>query len=162
MCNEGGCEIGNIHGGVIATQFKNVINYADTTRPITANGAWNIGTSDTLTNVMDVVTCSYSYGEYSQFHWTHPNKPIMGGESASCTSDRGYYLPTNATEGHMNSDDDGCVVSAWASAAQNPWDSGNFVWTGHDYKGRRVGEKGCVSWSMHLRQAGNRSTTRIR
>ena len=59
----------------------------------------------------------------------------MGGESASCTSDRGYYMPTNATAGHMNSDDDGCVISAWASAAENPWDSGNFVWTGHDYKG---------------------------
>ncbi len=74
-------------------------------------------------------------GEYSQFHFTHPYKPIMGGESASCVTDRGYYRPTNASEGHMNSDDDGCVVSAWASAAENAWDSGNFVWTGHDYKG---------------------------
>jgi hypothetical protein len=83
-------------------------------RPITANGEWNIGTSDTMTNVMDVVTCSYNYGEYSQFHYTHPFKPIMGGESASCTTDRGYYMPNNAAEGHMNSDDDGCVVSAWA------------------------------------------------
>ena len=27
----------------------------------------------------------------------------------------------------MNADDDGCVISAWASAAQNQWDSGNFV-----------------------------------
>ena len=43
----------------------------------------------------------------------------MGGESASCTSDRGYYLPTNKSEGHMNSDDDACVISAWASAAAN-------------------------------------------
>ena len=53
----------------------------------------------------------------------------MGGESASCTSDRGYYLPTNSSEGHMNSDDDGCVIDAWASAAENLWDSGNFIWT---------------------------------
>lgn len=135
LCNEGGCQIGEIAGAVIGTQFKTVINYADTTRPITANGEWSIGTSDTMTNVMDVVTCSYNYGEYTQFHYTHPFKPIMGGESASCTSDRGYYLPTNSSEGHMNSDDDGCVISAWASAAENLWDSGNFVWTGHDYKG---------------------------
>ena len=135
LCNEGGCQIGAPAGAVIGAQFKNVINYADTTRPITANGEWSIGSADTMTNIVDVVTCSYNYGEYSQFHYTHPYKPIMGGESASCTSDRGYYLPTNATGGHMNSDDDGCVVSAWASAASNAWDSGNFVWTGHDYKG---------------------------
>jgi beta-galactosidase/beta-glucuronidase len=163
LCNEGGCQIGAPAGASIGAQFKNVINYADTTRPITANGEWSIGTSDTLTNVMDVVTCSYGYAEYTQFHYTRafarackngrapwrptlfhaprantpltpsdPYKAIMGGESASCTSDRGYYMPTNATAGHMNSDDDGCVISAWASAAENPWDSGNFVWTGHD------------------------------
>ena len=138
LCNEGGCQIGATTGASIGAQFKNVINYADTTRPITANGEWSIGTSDTMTNVVDVVTCSYNYGEYSQFHYTHPFKPIMGGESASCTTDRGYYLPTNASEGHMNSDDDGCVVSAWASAASNPWDSGNFVWTGQCVALRRA------------------------
>ena len=57
----------------------------------------------------------------------------MGGESASCTTDRGYYLPNNAA--HVNSDSDNCVISAWQSAATNAWDSGNFIWTGHDYKG---------------------------
>jgi len=60
----------------------------------------------------------------------------MGGESASCTSDRAYYGGNNATTGHMDSaNGDGCVVSAWASAATNLWDSGNFAWTGHDYRG---------------------------
>jgi len=59
----------------------------------------------------------------------------MGGESDSCTSDRGFYLPTNSATGHMNSDDDGCVMNGWSSAADNLWDSGNFIWTGHDYKG---------------------------
>ncbi len=34
----------------------------------------------------------------------------------------------------MYSDDDGCVVNSW-QAAENPWDSGNFAWTGHEYKG---------------------------
>jgi beta-galactosidase/beta-glucuronidase len=67
LCNEGGCQIGEPAGAVIGAQFKNVINYADTTRPITANGEWSIGTSDTMTNIVDVVTCSYNYGEYTQF-----------------------------------------------------------------------------------------------
>lgn len=135
LCNEGGCEIGAQYGGVIGAQFKDVISAADTQRPITANSEWSIGSSDTLTNIVDVFTCSYNYGTYSQYHYTHPWKPVMGGESASCTSDRGYYLASNATTGHVYSDDDSCVVSAWQSAAVNPWDSGNFAWTGHDYKG---------------------------
>ena len=59
----------------------------------------------------------------------------MGGESASCTSDRGYYAPNNATTGHVYADDDGCVQNAWVSVANDPWSSGNFIWTGHDYKG---------------------------
>ena len=54
LCNEGGCQIGSTVGASIGAQFKNVITYADTTRPITANGEWSIGTSDTMTNVMDV------------------------------------------------------------------------------------------------------------
>jgi len=158
LCNEGGCQIGNTVGASIGTQFKNVINYADTTRPITANGEWSIGTSDTMTNVMDVVTCSYGYGEYTQFHYTHPYKPIMGGESASCTTDRGYYLATNASEGHMNADDDGCVVSAWASAAENPWDSGNFIWTG--VSGRRNSRRlARFPSAAHLSSLLHRSTT---
>lgn len=135
LCNEGGCQIGSSVGASIGSQFKNVINYADTTRPITANSEWSIGSSDTLGNIVDVATCSYNYGEYSAFHYAHPYKPIMGGESASCTSDRGYYRPTNATDGHVTSDDDSCVISAWISAEENAWDSGNFIWTGTDYRG---------------------------
>jgi hypothetical protein len=63
----------------------------------------------------------YNYETYTVYHYTHPNKPIMGGESASCTSDRGYYLPTNATSGHVYADDDGCVQSAWQSIVSQPW-----------------------------------------
>lgn len=130
LCNEGGCEIGAAYGGVIAAQFKDVIMSADTYRPITGNSEWGVSSSDTFTNIMDVFTCSYNYNLYSLYHYAHPWKPVMGGESASCTSDRGYYLPSNATTGHVYSDDDGCVSNSWQAAAQNPWDSGNFAWTG--------------------------------
>ena len=57
--DEGGCQIGEPAGAVIGAQFKNVINYADWTRPITANGEWSIGSTDTMTNIVDVVTCRY-------------------------------------------------------------------------------------------------------
>jgi beta-galactosidase/beta-glucuronidase len=59
LCNEGGCEINDAKGGVIGAQFKDVIMAADTTRPLTANSEWDINNRDTLTNVLDVMTCSY-------------------------------------------------------------------------------------------------------
>jgi beta-galactosidase len=67
------------------------VNAADTTRPITANTEWGLGSADTLTTVLDVVTCSYNYATYELYHKHHPFRPFMGGESASCYSDRGYY-----------------------------------------------------------------------
>jgi beta-galactosidase/beta-glucuronidase len=58
LCNEGGCHIGDPAGGVLAAQFKAAINAADTTRPITANTEWRLGSADTLNTVLDVMTCS--------------------------------------------------------------------------------------------------------
>eukprot|EP01116_Phalansterium_solitarium_P023659 TRINITY_DN8402_c0_g1_i1.p1 TRINITY_DN8402_c0_g1~~TRINITY_DN8402_c0_g1_i1.p1 ORF type:complete len:934 (+),score=394.59 TRINITY_DN8402_c0_g1_i1:50-2851(+) len=133
LCNEGGCMQGDPLGGIVASAFKKSIYDCDTSRPITANSEDNDG--DTLTKVMDVESFSYNYGEYDLFHWKYPWKPLMGGESASCVSDRGYYLATNATGGWVNADDSGCVVQAWQSCAVVDYCAGNFAWTGFDYKG---------------------------
>jgi beta-galactosidase len=90
---------------------------------------------------MDVNSFSYNYGEYDAFHKKYPFRTIIGGESASCTSDRGRYLGragghSNDTMGWVDGSDTGCVVSAWGtSAAVSPWVVGNFAWTGWDYKG---------------------------
>ena len=56
LCNEGGCEIGAKYGGVIGAQFKDAISAVDSSRPLTANSEWELGSSDTLTNIMDVVS----------------------------------------------------------------------------------------------------------
>lgn len=84
----GGCEIGSEHGGTIGAQFKDVILAADPTRPLTANSEWDPDSSDTLTNIMDVFTCSYNYDTYTVYHQYHPNKPVMGGESGALSSPR--------------------------------------------------------------------------
>ena len=76
--SQGGCEIGSEYGGVIGAQFKDVISFADTSRPITANSEWKTGSTDTLTNIMDVMTCSYTYETYTEYHLTHPWK-VRGG-----------------------------------------------------------------------------------
>ena len=143
LCNEEGCDIGDADGGVFAAQFKAAINAADTTRPITANTEWRVGSTDTLTTVLDVMTCSYNYDTYEIYHKHHPFRPFMGGESASCTSDRGYYAATNASRGLINGDSaPACAATAWAAAASTEWASGSVAWTGHDYKG----EPGPLNW----------------
>lgn len=81
-----------------------------------------------------------NYAEYDTFHIKYPFRTIIGGESASCVSDRTTYLGagqhSNSTTGHVDADDSSCAVAAWGtSAATRPWIVGNFAWTGHDYKG---------------------------
>ncbi len=78
------------------------------------------------------IASSYNEGAYDDFHFNHPWKPVMGGEAASCVSDRGYYLPTNASAGFVNEEDQGCVAGAWQPAGVRDFVSGNFAWTGFD------------------------------
>ena len=82
------------------------------------------------------MTTSYNYDTYHLYHQHHPFRPFMGGESASCQSDRGYYGPTNASRCLHNPDSTpACAAAAWSAAASTEWASGNVAWTGHDYKG---------------------------
>ena len=136
LCNEAGCDIDDPDGAVFAAQFKIAINAADTTRPITANTEWRVDDAGSFTTVLDVMTCSYNYATYESFHKHHPFKPFMGGESASCQSDRGYYGVTNVTSALKNGDKaPACAAAAWSAAASTDFASGNVAWTGHDYKG---------------------------
>ena len=143
LCNEAGCPIGDPAGGILAAQFKAAINAADSTRPITANTEWSLGSPDTFTTVLDVMTCSYNYATYELYHKHHPFRPFMGGESASCQSDRGYFGPTNKTRGLISGDPaPACCATAWAAAGSTDFASGSVAWTGHDYKG----EPGATGW----------------
>ena len=94
-------------GGYVAAAFKKAIFDVDSSRPVTANSENRVG--DTLTKVMDVNSFSYNYGEYDEFHLQYPFRSIIGGESASCTTDRGRYLGSgvraNNTLGWVDADD---------------------------------------------------------
>jgi beta-galactosidase/beta-glucuronidase len=117
LCNEGGCEQGAPWGGVVFSQFLTSISWADTMRPVTGNTEWSPGSSDTFSQTSQVMSFSYNYGAYAIYKQFHPNKAVGGGESASCTSTRQYYLPSNSTSGYVNQNDFGCVQEAWTSAA---------------------------------------------
>jgi hypothetical protein len=57
---------------------------------------------------------SYNYETYALYHKHHPFRPFMGGESASCNSDRGYYGPTNVSRSLLNGDaSPACAAAAW-------------------------------------------------
>jgi beta-galactosidase len=140
------CMQGDPDGGYVGAAFKKAIFDVDDSRPVTANSEDTPG--DTLTKVMDVNSFSYNYQEYDDFHIKYPFRTIIGGESASCVSDRSTYLAkcqgpgkgggrcNDPDSGHVDSDAARCATSAWGtSAAERKWIAGNFAWTGLDYKG---------------------------
>lgn len=124
LCNELGCVTNDENGGDIAVQFKQAIQSADASRPITGNTVQahffhgrgcncsdgNFSHSaecancrkltDKFADAMDVQSFSYEYDVWSQFHQTTPWKAVGGGESASCTTDRGYFDADAHSPGH--------------------------------------------------------------
>jgi len=110
----------------------------DGNRPVTAamNGGWG----NAFSALMDVEGFNYSPSQYPGYHRGHPQQPLVGSETASALSDRGIYTTSTTTK----------VVSAydvnspgWGQTAEaamqpiyeNDYMSGDFVWTGFDYKG---------------------------
>ena len=107
LCNELGCVAGDPNGGDLAMQFKLAIYAADATRPVTGNTVQTpyIGGHrylDPFAMAMDVQSFSYDYESYTAFHSMSPWKPVGGGESSSCQSDRGYYGDTDREKGFMS------------------------------------------------------------
>jgi len=124
LCNELGCITNDANGGDIAVQFKQAIQSADASRPITGNTVQahffhgkgcncsdgNFSHSaecancrkltDNFADAMDVQSFSYEYDVWSQFHQTTPWKAVGGGESASCNTDRGYFDADAHSPGH--------------------------------------------------------------
>jgi len=133
LCNEAGCMEGNTDGQRVANNFNAIIHQYDRTRPISAamNGGWGTG----ISNALDIQGINYNYGQYDTYHTSHPQQPMTGSETASCTCARGIYV-TNSTAGHKDVySADSCAKTWWTSVAQRSWIEGGFAWTGFDYKG---------------------------
>jgi len=104
------------------------------------DSGWGIGMSEAL----DVQGVNYNYDVYSAFHASHPDVPLLGSETASCSTDRGTYVPTlgyasayASLRGHGCSTDpcpDTCLQDSLMPVMKN-YLMGGFVWTGFDYKG---------------------------
>ena len=110
----------------------------DPTRLCTAavNGAYETGVSKSL----DVEGFNYNLPQIDKYHSAHPDRPIIGSETASTVSTRGIYI-TDKLRNWVSAYD--VNRPPWAELASVWWKfyaareylAGGFAWTGFDYRG---------------------------
>ncbi len=135
----------------IPRRLTDLCHREDPTRLTTAGndnpGAAFSGYAETI----DVYGFNYKPHLYEQFVEEHPGQPVLGSETSSCISTRGYYLfPVEEDKGKGWTMDAPFQVSSydlyapgWASKPDYEWEyedkvpecAGEFVWTGYDYLG---------------------------
>jgi beta-galactosidase len=132
----------------IPAELTAIAHEEDPTRPTTsANSDVKAGYNGFNTNE-DVFGYNYKPFEYGKFRAANPNDPLFGSETASCVSSRGeYFFPvsTNKAGGKSGNQVSSYDLYAppwatppdWEFAGQdkNPFNAGEFVWTGFDYLG---------------------------
>ena len=96
-----------------------------------------------FTGVNEVIPVrGFNYRQFgvADYHRDHPNQPVMGTEMGSTVTTRGVY-EKDSIRGYLPDED--ITAPWWAStaeewwklAAENPYWTGGFVWTGFDYRG---------------------------
>jgi beta-galactosidase len=125
-------------GGRIAASLKRLVHRLDSTRLVTQamNGGWG-GLNSAI---LDVQGFNYSIQEYDAFHEKFPDKPFVVTESGSTVGTRGIYT-ADPQQGFVSAYDrnflqwPASAEDTWKAAADRPFVSGTFVWTGFDYRG---------------------------
>ena len=115
---------------------------------------------------LDVMGFNYKPTKYNRFHRDHPEQPIIGTETSSCVSTRGFYtFPVSDDKSQGQADfqvsDYDLSAPPWANAPDvdfkglddAPFTGGEFVWTGFDY----LGEPTPYGDGWHEKQAGKSS-----
>ena len=133
-----------------ARELYDAVHAADPTRPVT-NGlsSYPACYDNRLAFYTDIIGLNYKPHTYEGDLKKYPGKMMLGSETASCISTRGFYrLPAEIFIGQRCFDD--LAVSdysleapPWAYYAErelcaqkdNPQVMGEFIWTGFDYLG---------------------------
>ena len=109
---------------VIAEYLAKIAKATDATRPVSLAAAFpELSSRIGLFDHLDVIGYNYKEQFYEEDHKRFPNQPIVGSE---------------------NSHD----IEAWLAVTDNPYISGQFLWTGIDYLGEASG------WPVHGSPAG--------
>ena len=137
-------------GWKIAEMLSDGVKRVDPTRPTTAGfNRYPQCIDNKMAFFIDVVGLNYKPYAYSVVREKYPNLLLIGSETASCVSTRGYYdLPAEVNIGYPKNEsltisDYGLAAPPWAYyaerelAAQRDCDfvMGEFIWTGIDYLG---------------------------
>ena len=122
-----GYQAGSPHSdrlGVVARKLAAVVRECDPTRPVTAAlSAASVSNETGFADALDVVGYNYQEYRYLEDHAKHPDRVLYGSEN-------------------------GMRQEFWTAVADNPFISGQFLWTGIDY----LGEAG--KWPFHGSGAG--------
>jgi len=109
---------------VLAKHLVSLVKEVDTTRPVTLAAAFpELSSHLGFLEPLDVAGYNYKEQFYEEDHKRFPQLPILGSENG-----HGYQ--------------------AWLSVKDNPYISGQFLWTGIDYLGEAHG------WPIHGSSAG--------
>ncbi len=135
----------------IPQMLTDICHREDPTRLTTAgnDNPWAAGQPYAAT--LDVYGFNYKPHLYQEFVESHPGQPVLGSETSSCISTRGYYrFPVEQDKGRGWAMEPPFQVSSydlyapgWASCPDYEWAyedkvsacAGEFVWTGYDYLG---------------------------
>ena len=123
----------------------------DPTRPTTAGNDKPKAAFTDYASTIDVYGFNYKPHLYREFKAKHPEQPVLGSETSSTVSTRGYYrFPVEQEKGKGWTMDPPFQISSydlyapgWASSPDYEWQfedqvpecAGEFVWTGYDYLG---------------------------
>ncbi len=128
----------SILGTRIVRGMKRRSHKLDPTRLCTAAVSGNFYTG--VANALDVEGINYNLPIIDQYHKSHPERPMIGTETASAISERGIYR-TDPLRNRMSAYDTN--QPGWGETAEQWWQfyaarkflAGGFAWTGFDYRG---------------------------
>jgi beta-galactosidase len=136
------------NGRQISEELTRIVHEEDPTRLVVANCNNAQAGFNGFQKTLDVMGFSYKPYLYGRFHKENPAMPEVGSETASCISSRGeYFFPVSNNKDNgkadfqMSSYD--LYAPPWATIPdtefkgqdENPFNAGEFVWTGFDYLG---------------------------
>ena len=135
----------------IPQMLTDLCHREDPTRLTTAGNDNPWAATQDYAGTIDVYGFNYKPHLYQAFVDAHPGQPVLGSETSSCISTRGYYrFPVEEEKGkgwdmnppfQVSSYD--LYAPGWASKPDYEWQyedvvpqcAGEFAWTGYDYLG---------------------------
>ena len=162
---------GSSQGPALAKELVDIVHDEDLTRPVISNCNNSDSAFNGFGDQLDVFGYSYNQDQYPNYHVQRPNKPLMGSETSSCISTRGYYVfPVSNDKSQGLGDNQvssyDLYAPPWACAPdtefealdKTPQAAGEFVWTGLDYIGEPTPYSDEAPPTSPLYQAPSRSS----